>query len=146
MKDLNSTLQHYNCRYSLCGKLYLGPHISTHCYNYPVSTNICTYSEPRLVAGSSLCRGSWRHHRLRGPVQCPVCNHPPPSSYYRYTTLNMAKQIVSLRQSLQKNTVTKLPKKKVLPKNKVKVLEKSYVCPVYHSLHRMRSVASADTL
>jgi len=30
----------------------------------------------------------------------------------------MAKQIVNLRQSLQKNTVTKLPKKKVLPKNK----------------------------
>ena len=37
----------------------------------------------------------------------------------------MAKQIVNLRQSLQKNTVTKLPKKKVLPKNKVKVLAES---------------------
>ena len=43
----------------------------------------------------------------------------------------MAKQIVNLRQSLQKNTVTKLPKKKVLPKNKVKVLAvRVNVCPV----------------
>merc|ERR1712038_176997 len=39
--------------------------------------------------------------------------------------VTMAKQIVNLRQSLQKNTVTKLPKKKVLPKNKVKVLAES---------------------